>query len=492
MKHLRLVTIALAMGLALSSTACLAVDMKQLSSGGMTVSYPPGMDAQAKKVMAIWQSSVKPSIDIQRQTVTLLTDTDGMSKDIAAMLGADDKQPLIKTRLDTFKSKAQALIAAFSSVKLVSKGTAVATGGVDACLVQLRYIKDKDEFTLIVDQQDVTPDKLKKTFFPVIVNADGSIRSESKLSTMALDFLGSGDGLAVAPVHDTVAYMLAEQLKIYHPMARWFNEGVSGYITRQMVSKYCSKLNSIANSLFSVSDKAKQVRPQINLLAWAQMPYQNRDKKTFDPVYEVASTQFSIEVISNLLAKANPKTLPKIVSEVSHVGNPDTETICAAVKKVANTDLKAVLMTYVPQDVQDGINSGQAPKLVVKAQGLVDQKKWQDAAATLKQALSMDPGDVNARMNLAWIEREYDERHDAELQIFLTAALLKQEKYTFHFYKNVIEGDYVLGRFAIMMGDLQTAKQCISTVLQFKPNHADAKRAMDEITKLEAAAKGTP
>lgn len=490
MNYLRVMTVALIIGLAFSSVACVAVDMKQLSSGGITVSYPPGMEAQAKKVMAIWQTSVKPSIDVQRQTTTLLNDLDGISKDIAQMLGADDKQAPIKTRLESFKTKAQVHTAAFSHIRLVSKGTAVATQGVDASLVQLRYIKEKDEFTLVVDLQEVNPDKLKKSFFPVIVNADGSIRSESKLASMALDFLGAGEAMSVAPVHDTVGYMMAEQLQIYHPFTRWFNEGVSGYITRQVISKYSPKLNSLVTSLFSVSDRAKAIRPKINLLAWPQLPYQNREKAVFDPVCETAATQYSIEVITNLLAKANPKVLPKIVSSVSHAGNPDTDAICAAVKTATNTDLKPILMTYVPQAVQDGITSGEAPKLVAKAEALVGQKKWQESAAALRQALDMTPTDVNARINLAWIVREFGQRHDSEVQIFLTAALLKREKYSFHLYQNVIEGDYVLGRFAIMMGDLQLAKQRMERVLYYKPDHVDAKRAMDEIDRLEAAAKG--
>ncbi len=489
MKYVTLTIVSLLVGL-MASGNCFAAEMKQISSGGITVAYPPGMDAQAKKVMEIWQTSVKPSIEVQRQTEAFLKDTEAMSKDIAGMLGVEDKQAMVKTRLDSYKSKAQVLTSAFSTVKLVSKASAVATEGVDAALVQLRYIKDKDEFTLVVDLQDVSPDKLKKSFFPVVVNADGSIRSESKLSAMAINFLGAGDALSVAPVHDTVGYVLAEQLKIYHPLARWFNEGVSGYITRQIVSKYGPKLNSIASALFSVSDKAREVRPRINLLAWPQFPYVNRSKAVFDPVYETAATQYSIEAISGLLEKANPKALPKIVSSVSFLGNPDTDTICAAIKKVTNTDFKQTLMTYVPQNVQDGIASGEAAKLIAKAEALVDQRKWEDAAAALRLALEMTPADVNTRMNLAWIEREYGERHDAELQVFLTAALLKQEKYSFHFYKNVIEGDYVLARLAIMMGDLKTAKERLQVVLHYKPKHADALRAIEEIGKLEEAAKG--
>lgn len=490
MNHPKLITVALVVGLILTSAACPAADLKKLTTGGITVEYAAGMDAQAKKVMQIWQASVLPSIEVQRQTDTFLTDLDGMSRDIAQMLGADGKQATIKTRLETFKTKAQVLTSAFSTVRLVSKASAVATQGVDAGLVQLRYIKEKDEFTLVVDQQEVSPEKLKRSFFPVIVNADGSIRSESKLSAMALDFLGAGDALVVAPVHDTVSYTMAAQLKIYHPLARWFSEGVSGYITRQIIAKHNPKLNGLATSLFAVSDQAKEVRPKINLLTWPQLPYQNKSKSVFDPIYETAATQYSIEIITKLLAGANAKALPQIVSSLSFAANPDTDAICAAVKKATNTDLMPTLMTYVPQNVQDGIKSGEASKLIAKAQASLDEKKWQDAAASLKLALEMTPNDVNARMNLAWIEREYGDFYDSEIQVFLTAALLKQENYSFSFYKNVVEGDYVLARLAIMMGDLKTAKERLEAVLYYKPKHVDAKRAMEDIKKLEDAAKG--
>ncbi len=471
---------------------CLAADAKQISSGGITVSYPEGLDAQAKKVMAIAQAKIKPSIEVHRQTVALLSNVDGMAGDIATSLGADEKKDAIKTRLQTFKDKSSGLVAAFSTIKLVRKANAVATNGVDAGLLQLRYVKDKDQFNLVFEEEDMNADRLKRSYFPVIVNGDGSIRSEDKIGQMALDFLGAGDAMAIAPVQETISYMIAEPLKIYHPMARWFNEGVSGWLTKQMVAKYYSKLNGLASNLFSLNPTSQKYLDKVNLLAWPQAAYQNRDQAFFDANVETAQTQCAIKAISDMIAKAGPQALPKIMNQLNYVGNPSTDAICAAIQKVTGTDFKPMLMDYVPASVRTGIGSGEAAKLTAKAEELVGQKKWKESADALRQALSMNPEDANARLNLAWIEREVGERRDGEIQIFLTAALLKQQKYSFHMYAYAVEANYAMGRLAILTGDLQSAKRFLEPVLQFKPNHADAKQAMEDIRKLEGAAKGTP
>jgi hypothetical protein len=407
------------------------------------------------------------------------------------MLGAEEKKDLARTRLASFKNKSTVLVAAFSNIRLVRKANATAASGIDGGAMQLRYSKEKDEFNVAFDEQDTSPDKLKHSFFPVIVNPDGTIRSEARLGQIALDFLGSGGALAIAPVQDTVSYLIADSLKVYHPLTRWFSEGVSGYVTRQMIAKYAPKLAPAANGLFAVSAASQKLRDSVNLYSWPQSAYMSKDPGEFDPKMETARTQYAIEAVSSLVTKAGPQALPKIMGSLNYVGNPDTEAICAAIQKVTGSDFKPTLMSYVPDEIRKGIASGEATKLIAKAEGQVKAKKWQDAAASLRQALEMTPDDVNARLNLAWIEREFGQRKDSELQVFLVAGLCKQQKYSFHLFVYSVEGNYVSGRLAILMGNLEAAKQFLEPVLQYKPNHADAKRAMEEVRKLEETAKGT-
>jgi len=71
----------------------------------------------------------------------------------------------------------------------------------------------------------------------------------------------------------------------------------------------------------------------------------------------------------------------------------------------------------------------------------------------------------------------------------LAARLLKQQKYSFHLFASSVEGNYILGRLAILVGNLEYARKFIEPVLEAKPDHRDAKRAMEEIKRLESAAR---
>ena len=483
-------TLTLAVGL-MAGPSGFAADLKKITDAGITVSYPDGMEAQAKKVMAMAQSTVKPSLEVHRQAISLLSNVDAMATDITQALGAEEKHDVTRSRLQVFKDKSEAMVSAFSDIRLVRKSDAVATDGIDAGLMQVRYAKDKDEFNMIFDEKDTNPDKIRRSFFPVLVNPDGTLRSENKLEQMALDFLGSGDPMAIAPVQDTISYLIAVPLKIYNPLGRWFNEGVSGYLTRQMVAKHGSKqMNAIAANLFTVSPSAQELKNKVNIMSWPQSPYLNRNPESFDAKLEAARVQYSIEAISGLLAKSEPQALAKIIGALKYTGDPDNDSIFEAIQKATNTDFKPVFMSYVPKKVQDGIASGEPEKLIEKARGLATAKKWPESAAALQQVLEMTPTDVNARLNLAWVDREMGNNLDAELQIFLTAGVLKQQKHSFHLFDATIEGNYVAGRLAILMGNLEAAQLFLEPVLQANPDHTDAKRAMEEIRRIEDAAKG--
>jgi tetratricopeptide (TPR) repeat protein len=228
----------------------------------------------------------------------------------------------------------------------------------------------------------------------------------------------------------------------------------------------------------------------VDLLSWPQRAFQNFRSPDFDPALETAQTQFSIRVISDLLDKNGALTLPRIMKEVNFNPNADTDTICAAIKKVTSKDFKSVLLDYVPADIREGIKSNEAPKLAKRAEELVAEKKLSDAADKLRKALTMNPHDANARLNLAWIERETGNRLDSEIQIFVAARLLTNGSHSFHLYGESIEGNYVLGRLAILMGNIEYAKKLLQPVIEANPDHADAKRAIDEIEKLEGSMRG--
>lgn len=465
-------------------------ELKQLSANGITVHYPATMEAQAKRILEMAVKQIQPSVEIHRQIVTLLADPGAIATDIADLLGSEEVQDKTRIRLAAFKLKSEALVACFSNIRLIPTADAVAKGGVDAGVMQVRYVKDTDEFKIGLDLENADADAIKRGCFPVFVNADGSIRVENKIPEMALDFLGSSQTMLVAPIHEAVIHAITQQLNLYHPFTRWFTEGVSGWVTRRVVGRLDPKLATLADQTFLPGPAAKKLRDKINLLAWPQSAFQNFKDPAFDPAMEAAHSRYSVEVISNMLGGNRGKMLARIISEIKYNANANTDAICEAIKKVTGTDFKKTLMTYVPQDIRDGINTGEAKKLIAQAEKLAQEKKWKDAAAKLRRALQMTPEDVNARLNLAWIEREFGERIDSEIQVFTAARLLGQEKYSFSLFAPSLEGNYVVGRLAILLGNLEYARKFLEPVLEAKPDHADARRAMAEIKAIENAAKG--
>lgn len=489
MNHkLLFIVVAVMMLAAFGSVGQADVGLKTITEDGITVWYPPNMEVQAKRIMQIAKGSLGPSIESQKKIVSLLSSTDAMAKDIALLLGAEERQDEVRVKLKSYKDKSQALVQCFSNIRLVKKSDAVGADGVDAGFMRVFYIDDTDEFKINMANDLSDPDTLKRTYFPVLVNADGTIRSENKLIDMALSFLGSGDPMIIAPIHQTVGFMISEPLEFYHPLARWFNEGMSGWITRHIVAKYDPKLSGIANTLFDVDARSKQYRDKVNFPAWPQPAFQNKSKGVLDPVLEVAQTQYAVEMISEFVGKNGGLVLPKIMSECKYGSNPDSNTICEKITKVTGRDFKDVLATYVPADIKSGKEAGENKKLVADAEKLVLEDKWEPAVEKLRRALQIDPEDFNARLNLAWAEREAGERFDSEIQIFLAASLFKKQSYKFHLFKPSAEGNYVIARLAIMLGNLEFAKQVLEPVLKDHPDHQDAKRAMEEIKKIESAA----
>lgn len=289
-------------------------------------------------------------------------------------------------------------------------------------------------------------------------------------------------------MHETVGYLIAEELKLFHPFTRWFNEGVSAWVTERVVSKADPELGKLVKQLFAMDQDSEDLRGEVNLRSWRQTPFQYKQAPYLDPKVEKARSKLAIELVSKLLEKDGDKTLPDIMGNLKYAGNPGTDAICAATDKATGKNCRNELLAYMPQDVRKGIESGEWEQLNKEAEDLAMEKKWEDAVAKLRLSLAMNPEEVNALLNLAWLEREVGERLNSEIDVFLCAALLEQDQYSFHMYAPTIEGHYVMARLAILLGNLEYAKKFLEPVLKLDPEHEDAKRAMAEIQKLEQPA----
>lgn len=481
-----LVLVAVAFLIVLSVPAVADTQLRTVSEAGITVSYPPKMEAQAKRILGMAKGSIAPSVDIHRQLVSMLSDADSVAIDITSLLGCDELKEKTKLRLLTYRDKSQALVQVFSSIRLVEAAEGISKGGVDAGVLQVRYSSDKDDFTMSLVLPIDSQERLDRSYFPVFVNADGAVRGENKIAQFAIAQLGTSKAIIVAPVHEAANFLITQDLKLYHPFTRWFSEGVSGWTARKVVTKRWPDLKSLADEMFSVSPGSKKRETDVNLLAWPQVAYQSKQRLKSDPALDAALTQFSVQLMSDVLGGNRGGELARILMDIKFKGNPDTEAISQVISKVTGVDFKSRLSKYVP----DKVRTADTKRLFAQAEKLAQEKNWTEAAKRLQTLLESAPEDVNARLNLAWMLRQKSQWAESEMQVFTASALLRQKEYSFHLIVPSLEGNYVLARLAILVGNLETAQQLLEPVLKANPNHRDAKRAMQEILQIEKAVKG--
>lgn len=468
-----------------SSAAAQDAELKSVSDAGITVWYPAGMEAQANRILGAAKTSVAPGLDIHRKLLELLSDTSVIAEDITSLLGCEELKEKVRLRLLTFKDKSRALVQIFSNIRLVETAEGVSKGGVDAGVLQVRYVQDRDEFTMAMSLPVESEDVLKRSYFPVFVNADGSVRAEKRVSEFAIAQLGTNKAIIVAPIHESVNSVLTQELKLYHPFTRWFVESVGGWATRRVVTKRMPELKPLADEMFNISPGSRKRQAEVNLVAWPMPAYQIRQGKGFDPGLEAAQTQYAVDLISGILGGNRGGELAKIMLEIKYKGNPDSAAICEAIRKVTGIDAAAKLAATVPPAVQ----KTDPKKLIAQAEKLALEKKWAQAVKNLRDALAKTPEDINTRLNLAWLLRETGERADSERQIFTAASLIRQNDYSIHLFAPSIEGNYVLGKLAILLGNLPTARDLIEPVVKAAPNHEDARLALMRIRELEQAAR---
>ncbi len=257
-------------------------------------------------------------------------------------------------------------------------------------------------------------------------------------------------------------------------------------MTRRVITKIEPKYTGLVNELIGTASKYKHLQDKVNLISWPQGAFQISDKGRLVPELEAAKALFAVELISNILGKNGDSLLPKIMSLINYNPDADTDTICQAVQKITKKDCKAMLMAYVP----NSLKSLDSSKLIAQAEEFARQKKWKEAADKLRTALEIDPLNVNARINLAWLEREIDDNLSSEMNIFISARLLKQGLHNYKSFVPAVENYYVLGRLSILFGDIEGAKKYLDTVIELKPDHKDAKKALDQIKAMQNTLKG--
>ena len=109
------------------------------------------------------------------------------------------------------------------------------------------------------------------------------------------------------------------------------------------------------------------------------------------------------------------------------------------------------------------------------------EQKTADAEKLLKEAIQNNPKSHEYLERLAYHYGTLGRRDD----MLNVLAQIKSHAKDFEAVYRVV------GDFYYRIGDVESAKKSLNTVLQIDPNHKDAQRSIDEIKKLETAAKGS-
>jgi len=495
----------------------LTLDQK-LTVGDITVSYPTGLEAQARDLMAVSQRVIPPRRARIPAVTQAFLDQKGMAERVADLLGCPERIDTAHRTVSAVVSGVETLTDALflpmlSDARIYREADLKASGGLHDGVVDLTYDPSTDRFMLqicsgITGEGVNTP--AGKGFLPFVVRDDGTFRTPPGLGlaewvAQPIDELavGSAITLRAATIHEA-AEVILDGLGCDHPFTRWFSEGVANWVALQVVAQVAPEYLQLCREHFLPGREANPLRERINLLAWTRATYEREFVVAGDRGLDEASYLYATELIDRLLQGQPAGTLAKVVGKLKGAQPPDSDAICQAFREVMGKDARSMLLEYVPTHVRDGLAQGLAATKLQEGYQALSAGQLPRAATLLKEALEMSPSDADAHLNLAIIVRRalrgpqlpdpgtaQRRRLESERHIAIAAALTKRDpSRPFQIHGPVDnEARYALGRAEQFRGRIQEAKDILS---QLPQGHEDAQEALKEIAEEERASPSRP
>lgn len=132
-------------------------------------------------------------------------------------------------------------------------------------------------------------------------------------------------------------------------------------------------------------------------------------------------------------------------------------------KKIYLVVLSLILLQTLPAIAQYSTTNKKAIKLYQEAEVLIHNRKFEEGAELLDQAIQKDPNFVEAHLKLAGIYKLYMKNDKAKAQ-FEKAAQLKPDS------KEMTGVYFVVGEYALQDGDYDKAKTFFDKVISNNPN----------------------
>ncbi len=503
-------------GLPLPSTG-LVLDQK-LTVGDITVSYPQGLESQAKELADICQQVIPPRKARYLVAARAFSDEKAIAQRVVDLLGCADCTDSTYRALSRLAQDSGALVDTLflpmlSDVRIYREADLRIPGGLHTGVVDLVYDPSADRFMFSMGAR-ITGEGARapagKGFMPVIVRDDGTFRSAAGLGP-AEDLAGKLDETAVSGAIVTRAALIHEEAEIVlgvsgfdHPFARWFNEGVANWVALQVVAEVAPEYLQVCREHFLPGREANPLRERINLLAWTQVTYEREFVLAGDSGLDEAHYPYATELVERLLDRQPPGTLARVVARVKGSQSPDSDAICQAFREVTGKDARSMLLEYVPTHVRDGLAQGLPSTKLQEGYAALSADQLPQAAARLKEALEMSPSDPDAHLNLAIIMRralrgpqvpdpgtEQRRWQESQRHIAIAAVLTKRDaSRQFQIHGPVDdEARYALGRAEQFRGRTEEAKRMLSNLPK---DHQDAQQALKEIAEEEKSSASRP
>ena len=495
-----------------SPPAPLAPRTEKLTVGDITISYPPGLEAQAQEAAKLAAEVIAPRREKLRNFKQKINDSDGIAAQICKLIGCPEHVENARETLNRMDAGID-ICAMLADIRLYTESELKASGGIKEGPVRLTYDPKEDAFSFefgmsvnINNQPDGgNKDAAPKTFFPLIIKNDGTFRTKDKHSIAqdTMSFCDVMEGSSMTSIHEAAEVVLADKLKLYHPFSRWFNDGVANWVMLKIGTEVAPDMENHLRYIAFPGEQEKPLKAKVNLLTWPQLKYLNR--AAFTPIpddIKAANYCFATEAVDRLLQDQPPDTLAKIIGKLKDKPMADTDVICVVIKDVTGKDFKAILLEYTPEHVRTGLKEGASKALLAEAKAKMDKGNYAEAVKLLTRLLEMTPFQVEARLDLAQAMRiSGAPKAESEFQIILAAALTISSGININLSFTNAEGAYVSARLLQLIGQLfdqrspeqeSMARKIYEKILEASPDHADALAALAELDKIESPQNTEP
>ncbi len=470
---------------------------EKLIVGGITISYPRGLESQAQQVAEVCKTVVAPRREKFRAMQRAFSDGARTARVLAQLLGLPEAEGDATRLIAGVGQVTTAFVEPmFADVRVYRESDLKASGGVSGGAISLTYLPREDRFQLQMGIQASALEgagvKLptERSFLPVLVRDDGTFRNAEKGPAAGvgdmLDIFAGGLALHThfASIQMAANLLLARQCGP-QPFTRWFHEGVAQWATPRVVQEIAPDYVQQCREVVLPEAPTPEARARVNLLAWPS----GEDPRPRDAKDE-ESAYCAYELIERLLRDRPPGTLAAVVGKLQGQEPLDTEAILRALDTVLGGDSRSLLLEYVPDSVRTGLREGRPAGLREEGYRALTAADYGTAVKLLSDALEMAPSDADMRVNLAIaMRRSGIPRQGSERQIRLAAVLAQAQPGREFALQGKADDEtwYVLGRVAQVQERTKEAKELLG---KLPASHTDGQAALKDLESAGGSASG--